>query len=87
MAVKFETVKAGDRLWDCRMQRMGNTTMRKMGAWPVDVVSVDHEKGEAVVRWNCNAAKKVERDYFKSLRRTPAKGTYEREQMDKEAAS
>lgn len=84
MAVSFDNIKAGDELWDCHMERMGNTTMRKMGAWSVLVVSIDHAKRRAVVRWNGNTPKEVDAHYFRKLRRIPAKGTYAREQYDRE---
>lgn len=86
MAVSFEKVKAGDRLWDCHKHKTANTTMSRMGAWPVDVISIDHEKGEAVVSWNHNENRTVRRGYFRSLRRTPAQGTYERDRIDAEKA-
>lgn len=54
MAIKFERVKAGDVLYDKHRYQMGNTTMRAWGVWTVEVVSIDHEKGTARVRWNGN---------------------------------
>jgi hypothetical protein len=54
MAVKWETVQAGDVLYDVHSYRMGNTTMRSMGCWEVRVRSIDHANGTAVVSWNGN---------------------------------
>lgn len=55
MAIKFERIQPGMRLWDRHRERAGNTTMTRLGEWPVDVVSVDSKGRTAVVRWNCNA--------------------------------
>ncbi len=73
MAVSFDKVKPNDVLWDCHKYRMGNTTMRRMGSWPVLVVSIDHKAGRAMVMWNGNPATEVDRSYFRKLRRTPMK--------------
>lgn len=69
MAVKFETVKPGDVLYDVHSHRMGNTTLRTWGCWPVVVESVDYERGRAVVRWNGNAAETWYRHQIVRLRR------------------
>lgn len=53
--IKFERIQPGDTLWDCHRYKMGNTTMSRMGAWPVEVISVDPVARTAVVRWNHNA--------------------------------
>lgn len=54
MAIKFERVQAGDVLWDRHRTKQGNTTMSRMGEWDVKVISIDQEKGTAVVSWNGN---------------------------------
>lgn len=54
MAIKFDKIEPGMRLLDIHSYRMGNTTMRRLGLWHVDVISVDKEKRSAVVRWNGN---------------------------------
>lgn len=55
MAIKFEKITPGMRLMDIHSHRMGNTMMRELGCWFVDIISVDTEKRTAVVRWNDNA--------------------------------
>lgn len=67
MSVKFSTVKAGDKLYDVHSEQMGNTTMRRMGWWPIRVISVDHEARTAMVSWNGNPARRwFARDFEKS---------------------
>lgn len=50
--MKFERIKPGMVLYDVHSERMGNTTMRSVGVWPVHIVSVDADKRTAVVHWN-----------------------------------
>jgi hypothetical protein len=69
MAVKWETVQAGDVLYDVHSYRMGNTTMRSMGCWEVRVRSIDHAKGTAVVSWNGNPPETWRRYQIAKLRR------------------
>jgi hypothetical protein len=52
MAIKFAKIKPGMVLYDVHSYRMGNTTMRSLGCWEVNVKAVD-ERG-AVVSWNGN---------------------------------
>lgn len=54
MSIKFDKIKPGMVLLDIHSYRMGNTTMRKLGLWEVQVISVDAEKRTAVCRWNGN---------------------------------
>lgn len=54
MAIKFEKIEVGMRLFDIHRTRMGNTTMSELGCWEVEIVSVDRIKRTAKVRWNCN---------------------------------
>lgn len=71
----FSTIKVGDRLWDVHSERMGNTTMRRMGSWPVDVIEVDPERRRAKCVWNHNVSRAswyTERQLAR-LRRTPYK--------------
>jgi hypothetical protein len=68
--VAFSTVKPGDVLWDCHRTRMGNTTMSKMGAWTVKIISVDPEKRTAVASWNGNRPTIYHERHIKALRRT-----------------
>ncbi len=73
MSVKFETVKAGDRLYDCHSERAGHTTMRRMGVWPVYVKEIDTENRRALVSWNGNPAEWKSASYFagSNIRRCP----------------
>lgn len=73
MAVKWELVKAGDLLWDSHREKMGNTTLSRMGSWPVRVVSIDHVKNTAQCAWNYNPAATWSRRRVEKLRRRPAK--------------
>lgn len=69
MAV-FERVKAGDVLYDVHREKMGNTTMSRLGCWVVRVLSVDYEKKTARISWNDNPVREVTWRYFKTLRRS-----------------
>lgn len=70
--VAFSKIKAGETLYDCHMQRMGNTTMRRMGTWAVKVLEVYPEKQSALVSWNCNRPQVWGLSKMQKLRRTPA---------------
>lgn len=70
MAVKFETIKAGDVLYDVHREKMGNTTMSAWGWWRVRVISIDHEKRVAKVSWNTNPPQVKGPSYFARLRRS-----------------
>lgn len=52
MAIKFDKIVAGMELLDIHSEQAGNTTMRRVGCWPVLIVSVDQVQRTAVVRWN-----------------------------------
>ena len=69
--VKFESLKVGDVLYDCSTYGVGNTTMRAMGCWTIEIVSL--EPGFAMTRWNGNAPTTMSRDCFKqsTIRRWP----------------
>lgn len=71
MAVKFESVKAGDILWDCHRYKAG--PFSRMGSWSVRVISIDHAAGVAVVSWNSNAPQTYRRRQVERLRRTKVK--------------
>jgi hypothetical protein len=55
MAIKFEKIQPGMVLWDRHREKMGNTTMSRLGEWRVEVISVDAAHRNAVVSWNHNA--------------------------------
>jgi hypothetical protein len=73
MAVKWESVKAGDVLFDYHSTRAGNTTARRWSNWEVRIVSIDHAAGKAEVRWNGNPTQTWHKDRVKRLRRSPGK--------------
>lgn len=54
MAIKFDKIEPGMVLLDIHSYRMGNTTMRRLGKWAVEILSVDKEARTALVRWNGN---------------------------------
>lgn len=72
--VAFSRIRAGDELWDVHREKMGNTTMSRLGSWRVLVVSVDPETRTARCKWNGNPAKRYSEHMLKALRRSPAKG-------------
>lgn len=73
MSVSFDTLKAGDILYDCHRHKLGNTTMSVMGVWKVYVKEVSLFKREALTSWNGNPAKWVTERFFRdsSIRRFP----------------
>lgn len=56
MAIKFEKIEVGMRLFNIHRTTMGNTTMTELGCWEVEIVSVDRIKRTAKVCWNSNPA-------------------------------
>lgn len=54
MAIKFEKISAGMKLADVHTERAGNTMMRRIGVWEVEVVEIDKPNRGAMVRWNGN---------------------------------
>jgi len=52
--MRFEKIKAGDVLYDVHNYRMGNTTIRSVGAWPVKIIELHPESQSATVSWNHN---------------------------------
>jgi len=91
--MKFEKIEAGMTLYDVHSYSMGNTYLRSIGVWPVKVISVDKEKGCAVVRWNGN---KEETYYRFALEKLKAKqpvlvrtafGAYRRQTKEEKAAA
>lgn len=71
--VAFTKIQPGNILWDCHRQQMGNTTMRRMTCWMVQVFEVDTEKRRAMCSWNGNSAKWWSERQIEKLRRTPIK--------------
>lgn len=79
MSVSFDTLKSGERLYDCHRHKMGNTTMSVMGIWYVQVIEVNLEERKALISWNSNPDKWVTERYFRdaSIRRYPPEWTYQ----------
>jgi len=71
MSVKFETIKAGEKLYHITKDRWLGWDY-----WIVLVKSVDLEKRTAIISWNCNPEREVDDQYFKRscIRRQPKKG-------------
>lgn len=53
---RLEKIKPGDVLYDVHSYRMGNTTLRSLGLWKVQVIEV-HET-YALCSWNGNTPTK-----------------------------
>lgn len=68
--VAFNTIKPGDILWDCHREKMGNTTMTRMGSWQVRIIEVYPEKRAALASWNGNKPELFPEYRLKRLRRT-----------------
>ena len=66
-----DKVKVGDRLWDCRKQRMGNTTIHQMCAWNVVILEVPEDRLLFKVSWNHNSPKRIGRWAISKLKATP----------------
>ena len=47
-------LKPGRVVYDVHSRRAGNTTLRTIGVWPVEIVSVDEEQESVRARWNGN---------------------------------
>jgi hypothetical protein len=73
MAIKWQTVKAGDVLYDARRTKMGNTTMSTLSVWEVRIIEIDHAAGAALVSWNGNPPKRYSSREVVRLRRSKPK--------------
>jgi len=71
VTVKFETLKAGEVLYDCHNELLGNTMCRGMSVWTIVVKSIDGNA--AWVSWNGNPDRRESRHYFEQsrIRRAP----------------
>lgn len=56
--MKIESLQPGMTVYAVHSYRMGNTTLRSVGVWPVRIVSVDADAGTVEAIWNGNPAKK-----------------------------
>jgi hypothetical protein len=63
MSVKFETLKAGDVLYDVTRERWSGWSY-----WLVKVKAVDFAKRTAIISWNNNPDREVNDRYFKKAR-------------------
>jgi hypothetical protein len=70
MSVKWETVKAGDVLWDSRRTKSRECAVSRLSNWPVKIISIDHANGKAIATWNGNAPREYRRKGVERLRRT-----------------
>ena len=50
----LDKLEPGMVVYDVHSYRMGNTTIRSVGAWEVRIVSVDVERRCVVASWNHN---------------------------------
>lgn len=57
MTVSIAALKPGDVVYDAHMQKMGNTTTRRLGVWNVYIKEVDQDKGAVLASWNGNPPK------------------------------
>lgn len=67
MAIKFEKIVAGMRLYDRHKHRMGNTTINTIGEWDVKVIEVHAAERCATVSWNGNRPEQWFEGALKSL--------------------
>lgn len=54
MTISITALKAGDVVFDAHKEKMGNTTMRRMGVWEVYIKAVHIENGTVIASWNGN---------------------------------
>lgn len=73
MAIKFEKIAPGMTLLDIHSYRMGNTAMRKLGLWRVEIVSVDSQTCSAMVRWNGNPPQRWTKRQLEKLYSKPTR--------------
>ena len=66
--MKFDKLKPGMIVWDVHSTRMGNTTLRTLGTWPVQVIEVDAENRRALVSWNGNKSSWMHEGFFEKLK-------------------
>lgn len=61
-------IKVGQVLYDKHKYKMGHTTMKKWGVWPVFVKEVDTDGEFIVASWNWNKPRKMFEREVKKLR-------------------
>lgn len=52
--MRIEKLKPGMVVYDVHSHRAGNTSMRTIGVWPVEIVAVDVARGIVAAKWNYN---------------------------------
>lgn len=55
--MKIDKLYPGAVVYDVHTVRMGNTMVRSVGVWPVQIVSVDVEARTVLAKWNGNPAR------------------------------
>lgn len=67
MAIKFERLQTGRTYYERHREKMGNTTMSKLGEWSVHIKEIDAVKETALVSWNGNRPEKWHRRELERL--------------------
>lgn len=70
MAVKWTTVQAGQTLYDTHRVKSDRANVSQTATWDVVIVSIDHDAGSAMVRWNGNSPRRYSRRDVERLRRS-----------------
>jgi hypothetical protein len=69
MPNNFDKIKEGDVLYHLQRGQMGNTVIKTVTAYTVKIISIDREKGYAMVSWNGNSPERYYRGRIDKLRR------------------
>lgn len=69
MAVKFDSLNAGDTIYDLITIKMGNTTMRSKSVVSVQVLEIDKENRKVHIKWGNNPSRWVGESQLKRYRR------------------
>ena len=52
--MKIKDLTPGQIVYDVHSECMGNTTMRSVGVWPIEIITVDPEGNWVEAGWNTN---------------------------------
>jgi hypothetical protein len=77
--MKFEKITPGMTLLDIHSERDGNTTMRRLMCWKMQVISVDSTTRSAMVSWNGNKPQLYTEAMLTRLKDKPSKAYLEQE--------
>lgn len=66
MAIKFEKITAGMRLYDVRINK--GLSGNKWNTWPVNIISVDTVKSTVVASWNGNKPEEMSKSRVTKFR-------------------